>query len=356
MERQRHAGPATRVLVAMLSVLVLASCAPPPLPIFGVRTQRDGRPTLRRLSWGYTYVDFGAWSPDGQWIALVAGSDNPSSHLAVVSADGRTRHGLSSWDCGTSDEFDVIWSPDGRLGCLGEHDRTPGVMRLCVGTPPAFDACQDVAVPQIVGRGGMGSTWAPDGQTLWIAAIHNLPPDDASHNPDLFVLMAATGALEQVFSFTDYVWDHPSTDRGGIYLPQWVPQQQALSYEVGLADIDGPGLLVMSAVTRDTDGQFVLGPRTVLASGQVQDGYAWSPSGHWVAVRIGGDQGNDHIALVNADDPSQTVDVTNERDVGQWLDPVWSPDGKTLIIINTDDDQPYAIDIASYLASKGLQP
>lgn len=67
-------------------------------------------------------------------------------------------------------------------------------------------------------------------------------------------------------------------------------------------------------------------------------------------------QGNDHIALVNADNPSQTVDVTNEQDVGKFLNPLWSPDGKTLILINTDDDQPYAIDIASYLASKGLQP
>ncbi len=39
-------------------------------------------------------------------------------------------------------------------------------------------------------------------------------------------------------------------------------------------------------------------------------------------------------------------------------DPLWSPDGKTLIVftVGVGVSQPYAIDIASYLASKGLEP
>jgi hypothetical protein len=73
-------------------------------------------------------------------------------------------------------------------------------------------------------------------------------------------------------------------------------------------------------------------------------------------VRLDNGPGTDHIALVNADDPSQIVDVTNERDVGQFLDPTWSPDGSTLLVFGADDERPYAIDIGSYLASKGLQP
>jgi Tol biopolymer transport system component len=94
----------------------------------------------------------------------------------------------------------------------------------------------------------------------------------------------------------------------------------------------------------------------VLASGQVQGGYAWSPSGRWVAVRHVNPEHGDKIYLVNADDPSQTVDVTHAEDVGQMFDPVWSPDGQTLVVFGVDDERPYAIDIASYLASKGLQP
>jgi Tol biopolymer transport system component len=63
--------------------------------------------------------------------------------------------------------------------------------------------------------------------------------------------------------------------------------------------------------------------------------------------------------LINPDDPSQTVDVVQTKQVGRTYDPIWSPDGKTLIIVGLlggFGSQPYAIDIASYLASKGLQP
>ncbi|HEU5438684.1 MAG TPA: hypothetical protein VFU88_05295 [Ktedonobacterales bacterium] len=348
----------TRLVAGVLllaCLLTFASCAPPPLPIFGVRTQRGGRPTLHRLDWGYAFVRRPAWSPDGQWIALLAGPDFPSSHPAVVSTDGRRRYDLSSWNCDLPYHFDLVWSPDGQLGCIVANDLIPGTKRLCLGQLPAFQSCHDVRLPQDLGSTGAGSTWSADGQTIWIAANHDLSANEATRDPNLFVV-TMSGTFVQMFVFSADEWNLPSIVDGGVYLPQWVPQRQALSYEVGLADIEGPGQLVMSDVTRDAAGQFVLGPRTVLASGQVQDGYAWSPSGHWVAVRLDNGQGNDHIALVNADDPSQIVDVTNERDVGQWLDPVWSPDGKTLILINTDDDQPYAVDIGSYLASKGLQP
>ncbi|HEU5438683.1 MAG TPA: hypothetical protein VFU88_05290 [Ktedonobacterales bacterium] len=312
-------------------------------------TQHGGRPSLRRLDWGYPYMDSGAWSPDGRWVSAHGGSDYLADNPVVVSADGRTRHTLTSWHCGLSGEFDFVWSPDGRLGCIVANDLVPGTKRLCLGQPPSFASCQDVRLPQEVGRPGFGSTWSADGQTLWITAIHDYSADQVSDEPDLFVVTAATGALVQVFPFV------PGRD-GGAYLPQWVPQHQALSYEVGLAGIEGPGQLVMSTVTRDADGQFVLGPRTVLASDQTQDGYAWSPSGHWVAVRHVNPDHGDKIYLVNADDPSVTLDVTHAEDVGQMLDPVWSPDGQTLVVFGVDDERPYAIDIASYLASKGLQP
>jgi Tol biopolymer transport system component len=354
MGRRRHGRPAAQVLVAVLCVLALASCAlPVPFHDSTVLTQHDGRPSLHRLSWGYPYVESGVWSPDGRWIALVAGPDFSTSHLAVVSADGRTRNELPGWDCDEPRAFDFAWLPNGRLSCL--TGRVRGQQHLCVGDAPDFAACERIAVSGEVGMTGDGSSWAPDGQTLWVAASHVLPVTGyETDNPDLLVL-TAQGSLRQVFTFSGDEDPYTSTD-GGAYVPQWVPQHQALSYEVGYAGDQGPGELVMSVVSQNQAGHFELGPRVVLAANQGHDGYAWSPSGHWVAVRIGGDQGNDHIALVNADNPAQTLDVTNERDVGQFLNPLWSPDGQTLILINTDDDQPYAVDIGSYLASKGLQP
>ncbi|HEU5441718.1 MAG TPA: hypothetical protein VFU88_20715 [Ktedonobacterales bacterium] len=337
----------------MVSMLVLASCALPLLPDLSVLHQRDGRPTLHRLNWGYAYVDSGVWSPDGRWVAAFAGPDYLADNPVVVSPDGRVRHSLTNWHCGLNGDFDFVWSPDGQLGCIVASDFG---RRLCRGRAPAFRTCQEVRLPQELGRTGMGSTFSSDGQTLWIAAIHDLSPNESTRDPNLFVVMAATGALVQMFVFSADEWNLPDIVDGGVYLPQWVPQHQALSYEIGVADSEGPGQLVMSPVTPEADGHFVLGPRTVLASGQAEQGYAWSPSGRWVAVRIGIDYGNDHIALVNADDPSQTVDVTNEQDVGQFLGPTWSPDGSTLLVFGAGDERPYAIDIGSYLASKGLQP
>ena len=42
----------------------------------------------------------------------------------------------------------------------------------------------------------------------------------------------------------------------------------------------------------------------------------------------------------------------------QMMSPIWSPDGKTLIVFSValGVSYPYAIDIASYLHTKGLQP
>lgn len=74
-------------------------------------------------------------------------------------------------------------------------------------------------------------------------------------------------------------------------------------------------------------------------------------------VRYGDYRGGDRVYLVDAAHPTTTLDVVHAERAGQQLDmPIWSPDGQTLIVIGVADDQPYAIDIASYLHSKGLEP
>jgi hypothetical protein len=72
----------------------------------------------------------------------------------------------------------------------------------------------------------------------------------------------------------------------------------------------------------------------------------------------GTDDSRDRIALINADNPRQIIDVVQTYQMGdQWMmDPIWSPEGKTLIVFGGKGPQPYAIDIAGFLASKGLQP
>jgi hypothetical protein len=62
---------------------------------------------------------------------------------------------------------------------------------------------------------------------------------------------------------------------------------------------------------------------------------------------------------VDPADPLRTVDVVLADKVGvQMDDPIWSPDGQTLIVFSVgyDSAQPYSIDIGAYLRSKSLQP
>jgi hypothetical protein len=62
--------------------------------------QRGSLPSLHHLEWGCDYYGHPLWSPDGRWIALLAGPDFATSHLVVLTPDGRTHYDLNAWDCG----------------------------------------------------------------------------------------------------------------------------------------------------------------------------------------------------------------------------------------------------------------
>jgi hypothetical protein len=189
--------------------------------------------------------------------------------------------------------------------------------------------------------------WTPDGQDLLLAADARSADGSFADSPDLSVI-TPSGQIAQTLPFQD---------QGGIYFPTWVPQAQAISYLDGedMTTLLSP--LVVSAIIRDVAGRITLGPPRTLATGQDNGTgqHAWSPSGHWVAVRMG-DAGGDRIALVNAANPAQTLNVTSPNG-DQYTDPIWSPDGQTLIVLSVAyaNDEPYAIAIGAYLKSEGFQ-
>ncbi len=300
------------------------------------RSQDNGLPTLHHLDWGFAWTSMARWSSDGRWIAFLAGSNLGDTHLEVVSSDGAQHHDLSSWGCGGFHEFDLAWLPDNQLTCARASSN---VFRLCAGAPTAT-SCHSIELAHALKIIGSGAVWSPDGNRLIVAAS---PGDPASDGIALSGLNVITpqGTVSQLLL---------TSNENDFASPQWRPHTAELSY---LLDPN----LVIRPISYGSHG-FTLGAPRVVVSDQAGDisSYAWSPSGRWIAVRGLDAQGSDKIYLVNADQPTQKVDVVLTDQVReQMTDPIWSPDGKTLIVFGVNDNQPYSINIADYLHSKGLE-
>jgi Tol biopolymer transport system component len=297
-------------------------------------------PNRRHLNWGYNYFEDARWSPDGHWIAVMAGTDPANSHFVVLSPDGQTRKDLSSWGCGDYFSYTYAWLPDSALSCITNDGQ------LIIGAAP-FTAPVAVALHALLLTSDGGATWAPQGTGLIVTSYSDpANPVRTQADPALYQVTRA-GILDlQPLTVPAQHSERPSWDPSGSTLA-YVEEPSVDNYT-----------LELSSVTVSAQGTLSLGTPRTLATG-VDDTYAWSPSGHWIAARGGFDRGVDKIYLINVANPAQAVDVVLADRVGQqMMDPIWSPDSNTLIVFSVGyaTAQPYALDIGAYLRSKGLQP
>jgi len=313
-------------------------------------------PQLYHLDWGFPYFENPHWSPNGRWIAVMAHDSSGYAHLEVVSPDGQHRYDLRAWGChGPWIDFD--WLPDSQLGCVATPD-APGAAsfgNLCIGGFP-FTSCTatPLRTPLLTNfmASEKGMIWMPDGSSFLLSAT-TLDASNTLTTDDLYVLSAGGVVIQRFTDGTQY----------GIYEPELRPHQATISYIV--SDTVGtvepsmtPDALVTRAILSDTHMRLTLGaPQTIVRDDLRYYTYSWSPTGHWIAIRHADYRGGDKIYLVNPDNPSQMVDVVLADKLGRQMnDPIWSPDGKTLIVfgVGYGVSPPYRMDIASYLASKGL--
>lgn len=335
-----------------LSILVLTGCSlVPGATVPNSISQGKSLPSLYHLNWGYNYVSDAIWSPNGRWIAAFAGGGPGETHLTVLTPDGRKHYNLSGWPCGLAETFDIAWLPDSRLSCInGVYSGGPST--FCIGSFP-FSMCQVTDFPNAF-QLTHGAVWSPDGSYAIVAGEAIGPNGDLLM--DRLNVLKLNGRVVQAWS------PHFPDD---IALPKWEPQAAAISYILtpqGTFNQTYPSSLVISTTHWDSaTGQVVFGPpREVISEvGLNLDSYSWSPSGNWIALRHEDYNGGDKILLLNPSQPSQRIDVVLADDIGQqMMKPLWSPDGKTLIVFSVayGASQPYSIDIARFLASKGLQP
>lgn len=239
------------VLLAICAMLTSCGAPAPSL------AQGGGLPTLRRLDWGFPYVDSAVWSPDGHWIAVLAGADSAVNHLEVVSPDGRPRYDLSGWHCGSIVDFAIAWLPDGRLSCLTSNGY------LKIGAFP-FSSFQSVPVSRPISP-QPGSAWTSDGKFLIFSSIS----DPFVTGPYIMVTPARLYAVStdgQVLA----VESTPELYAGGTE-PNWL-QLSPSGTELTVVEARTPPSIqdsrtvLIAAALHEERGQLALGQQDLLAT------------------------------------------------------------------------------------------
>jgi len=203
-----------------------------------------GRRALLRDSGAYSP----AWSPDGRWVAYVAGA----GELRVVAGDSSR---VVRLDLGSLSPGAPAWSPDGMR--IAFHAPRDGAVDLHVAHVPGFaDAGPRFQVPRIDrvtvdGGRNRSPAWSPDGARLAYVG-----------NGELRVIDAGGGVPE------------PRAPGLAAEDPDWSPDGQRIAFAAG------GDLWAVAAAG---------GAPARLLAGASQP--AWSPSGRRVAYASGGDLG-----------------------------------------------------------------
>lgn len=149
-------------------------------PLFLSVAGIDGsdRHTITRVS--YRVIDQPRWSTDGRRLAFAAGDTDGARHVYVLDLAGGFERRVSSVD---GDEWDPIWSPDGRS--LAFLRRASGRRVQIVQTAGSLDGTEAVTETSL---GTTHITWAPDGARFLLTV-----QDLFGNGTDLSVVDAVSG-------------------------------------------------------------------------------------------------------------------------------------------------------------------
>lgn len=329
-------------------------------------------------------------SPDGQWVAYVTSQIDVkqdrggNAHIWMISVDGKTERQLTNSE---QSESSPRWSPDGKYlaftssrpgaargnqvwllprdggeafqltdtkGRLSSYEWSPDSQRLAVviGDPdpdaPNPDAPAAQAPANNGGGRGRGGAGGPAPKPIVIDRYH-FKQDGQGYitghrHSYIYIFDIATRKTDRLTTQTKW-------DEGG---PSWSPDGRFIAFSSNhVADPDrDPGGQIYIAEAKPGTAEKMLTALDGHAGGGGRGGKPeWSPDGKWLAFLQGEDKkwgaySQEHLAVVPSDGshPASLVKAALDLDRGVG-GPRWSADGKSIIVMITDDRSVYPVQV-----------
>lgn len=257
-----------------------------------------------------------AWSPDGQWLAYLAGTAPDSTGaLWIMRADGRAARQVQGLPTPVRA---FAWSPRANtLAVLPQWDaRRPNGLWI---VPARAGVPRNVAP-----NGGVGSfAWTPDGSRLALQGA-----DPRRRGVDLLEVVSLTGGRQRVVARTPIVHGQDT----GLIVAGWWPDGQGLLYQLDpyhSTSIAADGLPLLSLPLGGT------ARRLAVTLGYPEWLALWK--GEVVLVTGLGRQiwAGKRLAIC-AERTASCRSLPQPRDAVS-LDPAWSPDGAHIAFVRADD-------------------
>jgi len=319
-------------------------------------------------------------SPDGQWVAYVVSStdvkaDKSDSDIWMVSYDGKVQRQITF---STDSESSPRWSPDGKF--LAFTSSRPGPNKGSQIWLLDLSGGEATQLTDFKGR-LQSFEWSPDSKRFALV-IGDPDPDDAAAAPaganakppkpiviDRYrykqdgagYLLSGRHSYVYLYDIAGKKLDRLTKGKADEAAPKWSPDGSRIAFSSNhAADPDrDPIQQIYVADAKAASAEKQITPDTS-RGGRAE----WSPDGKSIVFlesdeRAYSAYGMSHLATVASDGSSAPIRVKAAEDLDRGVsNPYYSPDGKSINVLVTDDRAvyPVRVDLASGKTERLMSP